>query len=123
MVMRKIIMVIGVLIILEGIAFLIKPGWYRNAAKTFMSERTVYIGPVLKIVFGMLFLVSALSCHIKSIIIALGVLMIAGGITGLILPKAKIISFIEWWTKRSDLVMRIIAIVAIALGGLVMWAA
>ena len=121
--MSKVILIVGVLIILEGITILVKPGWYRNAAKVFMSEKIVYIGPVLKILFGVLFLVSALSCSLPWVIIVLGVLMLAGGITGLILPKAKIISFIEWWTKRSDIVMRMIAIVAIALGGLVMWAA
>ncbi len=121
--MAKVILIVGVLIILEGIAFLVKPGWYRNAAKVFMSERIVYIGPVLKILFGGLFLVSAVPCSQTWVIIVLGVLMLAGGITGLILPKAKIISFIEWWTKRTDTVMRIIAVVAIALGGLVMWAA
>ena len=121
--MSKVITIIGVLIILESIAFLVKPNWYRKAAKVFMSEKIIYLAPVLKILFGGLFLVSALSCSIPWVIIVLGVLMLAGGITGLILPKAKIISFIEWWTRRTDLVMRMIAIVAIAIGGLVMWGA
>ena len=121
--MAKVILIVGVLIILEGITILVKPGWYRNAAKVFMSEKIVYLGPVLKILFGALFLVSAVPCSKTWVVIVLGVLMLAGGITGLILPKAKVISFIEWWTKRTDLVMRLIAIVAIALGALVMWVA
>ena len=121
--MAKVILIVGVLIILEGITILVKPGWYRNAVKVFMSEKIVYLGPVIKILFGGLFLVSALSCRIPWIIIVLGVLALLAGITGLLMPKAKIISFIEWWTKRTDLVMRIIAIVAIALGGLLMWVA
>lgn len=121
--MAKVILIVGVLIILEGITILVKPGWYRNAAKVFASEKIIYLAPVLKILFGGLFLVSALSCSIPWVIIVLGVLTLGGGITGLILPKAKIISFIEWWTRRTDLVMRIIAIVAIALGGLIMWVA
>ena len=121
--MDKVILIIGVLIILEGVTILVKPGWYRKAAKVFMSEKIVYIGPVLKILFGGLFLVSALSCSIPWVLIVLGALTLAAGITGLALPKAKIISFIEWWTRRTDLVMRMIAIAAIALGGLLMWAA
>jgi hypothetical protein len=121
--MNKVIFIVGVLIVIEGVILMARPDWYRKVAGFFASEKTVSIAPVLKIVFGGLFLVSATACKHSWVLIVFGALAIAAGIVGLLVTKEKVITFLNWWQKRSDIAIRALSVFAMAMGGLFMWLA
>ena len=121
--MRTAVFAIGILIILEGILLLLKPIVYTKLTAFFAKGRLMYIAALLKLAFGVFLLVAATSCQQKLIMIILGLIAAGSGVTMMGMPKEKIKKMFQWWALRSNITIRIIAILAIAIGSLIVYAA
>ncbi len=120
--MDKVILVIGIVIILWGIWIVVKPGIVK-AFLTRLKGPLIYVPALLRIAMGILFLVSARDCQYKWIIIAFGVIFFAAGIGMFMIKPAKLKTFFERWANRAPLTIRILGIIAAAIGGLIAYAA
>lgn len=120
--MDKVILVIGIVIILWGIWIVIKPGVIK-AILTHLKGPLVYVPALLRIALGVVFLVSARECQYKWIVIAFGVLFFAAGIGMFMIKTAKLKTFFERWANRAPLTIRILGIIAAAIGGVIAYAA
>ena len=120
--MDKVILVIGIVIVLWGIWIVIKPGVVK-AILTRIKGPLIYVPAILRIVMGVVFLVSARECQFKWIIIAFGILFFAAGIGMFMIKPAKLKAFFERWANRAPLTIRILGIIAAAIGGVIAYAA
>ena len=120
--MEKVILVIGILIGLCGVVALIRPDFYRKALKFFMHGKLVYIAAGLRIVLGVVFLISALSCSIPWIIIIFGILFLAAGITMFAVKLEKLKNMLDWFGQRSPLAIRLFAVIALVIAGIILYA-
>jgi len=121
--MRVAVLVFGILIVLEGILLLVKPQIYNKAAAFFAKGRLMYVAALLKLACGVFLLVSATSCDRKIIMVVLGLIAAGYGVLLFGIDKLKLKKKFEWWSLRPKYVVRIIAILAIAVGGLIIYAA
>ncbi|MBW8015464.1 MAG: hypothetical protein FVQ82_04695 [Planctomycetes bacterium] len=121
--MRVAVLVFGILIVLEGILFLVKPLLYSKVVAFFARGRLMYISALLKIAVGVFLFVAVMSCDRKLIIIILGLIASGTGVTMLGMHKVKLKRMYEWWSLRPKFIIRILAILAIAVGGLIIYAA
>ena len=121
--MDKVILVIGILVVLEGIMFMVRPDWLKKTMQFFLKGKMLYIGAVLRIVLGVVFLVSATSCPQMWVVIALGILFCGAGIGMFLIKLDKLKGLVNWFLQRSLITLRLMMIAAVALGGLIIWTA
>jgi len=121
--MRVAVIVFGILIALEGVLLLVKPQVYGKAAAFFAKGRLMYIAALLKIAIGVFLLIATTSCDRKLIMIILGLIAGGSGVTMLGLNKVKLKKMFEWWSVRPKIVIRIMGILAMTIGGLIIYAA
>lgn len=120
--MNKVILVIGIVIILWGIWIVIKPGVVK-AILTRLRGPLVFVPGLLRIALGVVFLVLARDCRNKWIIMAFGVIFFAAGIGMFMIKLAKLKTFFDRWANRAPLTIRILGIIAAAVGGIIAYAA
>jgi len=121
--MRVAVVVFGILVVLEGVLLLVKPEVYSKAVAILSKGKLVYIAALLKIVVGVFMLVAAMSCNRQMIMIVLGLLAGGTGVTMLGISQIKLKKIFEWWSVRPKFVIRVLGILAMAVGGLIIYAA
>jgi uncharacterized protein YjeT (DUF2065 family) len=121
--MRVAVFVFGILIVLEGVLILVKPQVYAKAAIFFSKARLMYIAALLKIAVGVFLLISMTDCEHKLIITILGLIAAGSGVTMFGMGKGKLKKMFEWWSMRPKFIVRFLGIVAMAIGGLIIYAA
>lgn len=121
--MDKAILVIGIIIILEGILLAARPQWAKKAIRFFCKGRMIYLAGVLRLIIGVLFLVSATDCKHYWVVIVFGILLLVSGVAVFVTKLDKLKDYLNWWDRRSLLILRLLCIIAFAIGGVVAWAA
>ena len=111
----------GVVIVGMGVAFLLKPKLYRQYVAFWEKGRRLYVGAILAILIGVVFLLAATQCRLVGAILALGILSLAKGIILFTLGQEKIKSMLKWWQARSLLALRLMGLIAIAFGALLLY--
>ena len=118
--MFLLVKILGIAMLVEGIIFLLNPKTVKKLASFWMQGKRVMIGAILSLLFGIGFLSIASQCKIPLVLTILGIISLAKGIFLLSLGPDKAKAKISWWTERPDGVMRLIAILAIAMGVLLL---
>lgn len=118
----SVVSIIGLLEILAGVLLIARPDFYRKTLGFFTKGKMMYLAGVVKIAFGVVFLVFARSCVRPWIVITLGLLTLAGGISCYVIRIEKLKRYIGWWQGRSDILLRSLGVVALAIGGVIVWA-
>lgn len=121
--MDKVILVIGLVIIAEGISVIIKPQWILKVARFFTKGLFIYLPGLLRVALGVVFLMSFRDCKIKWLIMTFGIITISSGVLLVIIKPSKLRSIIEWWSKRSLFTIRVMGLLAAILGGVIVYGA
>lgn len=121
--MLIVVRVVGVLIAGVGIIFLLRPKLYRQYMAFWQPGKRLYVGAILAILIGVVFLLAASGCRLVGVILALGILCLVKGVMLFTLGREKIRSLLKWWQARSLLTLRLVALIAIAFGALLIYSA
>ena len=120
--MIMLVRVLGVVIVGMGVAFLLKPKLYKQYVAFWQPGKRLYLGAILSLLIGVILLLAATQCRLVGFILALGILCLAKGVM-LMLRQEKMKSVLKWYQARSLLVLRLIALIAIAFGALLLYSA
>ena len=112
--MLLLIKAIGILIVAMGVVFLVDPEKLRRYVVFWQKNKNVYLGGVLALLFGILFLSAASKCG--WFIPVIGVLSIIKSIFIFALGPGRIKKVINWWIERPASVLRWIALIDLAIG-------
>ncbi len=118
-----VIKIIGIIVIVLGIAYLVKPGIMKWLLEFFKKGSSIYIAGLLRFVLGVVFLLAARECSKPTIIGVLGVLFLLGGFLIFILGPKRTRPILEWWQRKPEWVMRALALLTAAFGVLIIYAA
>ncbi|ADE15088.1 conserved hypothetical protein [Nitrosococcus halophilus Nc 4] len=121
--MIMIVLLIGILITGMGVAVLISPARLRWLLDWFLERKNFYWVAAIRIITGGVFILAAPETRMPTLILTLGVLFIAAGITILFLGKERIDRLAAWWLTQSNSILRLWALAAMAFGGLIIWCA
>ncbi len=119
--MATIIKIIGILIILMAILYFIRPDvmkWLLEFAK---NGKRIYFAALIRFALAIVFLLGAQNCRFPKIIAAFGILFIISGLLIFIIGAEKIRTMLEWYLKQSALFLRILALIALAIGALIIY--
>jgi hypothetical protein len=114
--MDTVIQIVGLVIAAIGIAFMIKPGAMNRIIEFFKKGKRLYIAAPVRLAFAVVFLLGARECKHFWVIFAFGILFLITGIMVLLLGPKRLIPVLEWWLKQPTLLLRLMALIALALG-------
>lgn len=117
------IRLIGICVIALGIIFLLNPNMMKEYMAFWTKGKRIYIGASLSIMIGILLLLSASQCRFFWVIAIAGILALIKGIALFVLGPEKLKTKINWWTKRSAIVLRILAFIVLVIGVLLIYSA
>jgi len=112
-----IVLAIGLIVIVIGLAVLLKPARLKDLLYILLEKDWFRIVAALRVIIGVLFLFAAGGTRSPIFVSVRGILFILAGVLIPILGPARLRSLTSWWMKRRDLVLRLWALVALALGG------
>lgn len=112
---------IAIVIVGMGILFLLSPKITKPFIGFWKQGKRLYIAGILRISFGIIFLLAASECRLVGIIVALGILFLIGGILIFMLGLERLKSILNWLDRRSFLALRFIGLAVIAIGALVLY--
>lgn len=121
--MKIVIQMTGILLVLIAIMYFIKPDIIKRMMEFFKQGRRIYIVGLLRFALAVIFLLGATHCRVRWVIIALGILFMLGGLLVFMLGPNKIRSIIDWWQKQSIFLLRVLALIGLALGAVIIFAA
>jgi uncharacterized protein YjeT (DUF2065 family) len=116
-----IVLAFGLIIIVIGLAILVKPARLKDLLYILLEKDWFRMVAALRVIIGVLFLFAAGGTRSPIFVSVMGVLFILAGVLIPILGPVRLRSLASWWMKRRDLVLRLWALVAVTLGGVLVW--
>jgi len=121
--MDFIVKIIGIVIVAFGIAYLLKPDIMQFLMEFFKEGKRIYFAGLARFVLAIVFLLAARECYITPVIVLFGILFLISGLLIFALGLERVKSIIEWWQKQSILVLRLLALVTLAIGVVIIYSA
>ncbi len=115
-------LVIGLLILVQGLAGLASPDTFVAAVRMFQEPPVIYFAAVVRVAFGVVLVLAAPVSRFPRLLRGLGVLIVVGGaLTPVVgLQFAQVV--LGWWSSGGAWVVRAWAAVALLLGAFILFA-
>jgi len=114
---------IGIVIILIGIVYLLRPNVMKWLIGFFRQGKRIYLAGLIRFALAVVFLVGARECRRFWVVFAFGILFLIGGLLIFILGPEKIKRVLDWWQKQSILLLRVMAVLALVIGAVIIFSA
>ncbi len=121
--MDIVIQSLGIVFAVVGIVYLLKPNVMKWLMGFFKQGKRIYFAGLIRFALAIVFLVGALKCKYPKVIIAFGILFIIGGLLIFVLGPEKIRRILDWYQKQPVLILRVIAVIALAVGLIIIFSA
>lgn len=121
--MIYVIKVIGIIMLVIGVAFFIKPELARKAMDFIKVGKRIYVGAAVRIIIGALLLLSIKASVAPLIPGIIGGVVLLSGIILAIMGPQKTLPIIESWQQKPDSSLRIPATLVTMLGILLIFSA
>lgn len=121
--MIALVKVIGIFITCMGVWELLAPKIMKRMIAYWREGKRIYLGVMLRILFGMIFILSASQARRPQVIATLGALVVTVGILALILSLEKTKAILNWLEKKPDSFLRLAGLLVIAIGALIIYSA
>jgi hypothetical protein len=121
--MRITVFIIGWLIVLEGLLFLMRPELLGPVVRFFNRTFWMYVLSIVRIATAVVFLLGAMQCRIRSVIVGFGILLLTTGFAGLIIKHHMYNAILQWWQERNLTAVRMAAAVVLLIGALITYCA
>lgn len=113
---------IGALICAGGIAATMKPNGIKRVIDFIAVGRRFWPIASIKVVIGVLFLVVAQGCRLPWVIGTLGGLLAGGSLLAMTMDPASIQKLMQWEQKQPLWVYRAWGVLAVLVGGVILYA-
>ena len=121
--MAILVRIIGIILVLTAVIYFVKPAIMRRLLGFFKYGNRIYIAGVIRLALAIIFLLAARECDLTWIIVIFGILFLLGGLLIFTLGNKRITPILEWYEKQTDLLLRILVLIVLAIGALIIYAA
>ena len=121
--MDIVIKILGILFCIIGIVYFLKPNVMKWLMEFFKQGKRIYFSGLIRFALAIVFFVGARECKHPWVIFAFGLLFIIGGLLVFALGPEKIRRILDWYQKQPVLILRIIAVIALAVGLVIIFSA
>jgi uncharacterized protein YjeT (DUF2065 family) len=117
------IKIIGIVFVSIAIVFLVKPSVLKAMMEFFKKGKRIYIAALIRFALAIVFLLAARECDITWVIVTFGVIFLISGLLIFMLGPEKFRTLIDWYLKQSALLLRVAAVISLAIGAIIIYAA
>lgn len=121
--MVALVKLVGIVMVAAGVVYLVKPAIMERVMHFWVRGKRAYLGGVLSILVGIIFLFAASRCTLPWVVFVMGVLSLIKGVLAFALGPKKIAPLAEKFAKGSVTTLRVMAIIALSLGVLLIYSA
>ena len=121
--MDVVVKIIGILFICIAVVYLLKPTVMKWFIGFFKKGKRIYFAGLIRFALAVVFLLAARECKNFWVIFAFGILFIISGLLIFVLGPKKVSSILDWYQKQSLLLLRLIALIVLAIGAVIIYAA
>ena len=119
--MNIVIIAIGILIMLMGILYIIKPGILKKLMEFFKKGNRIYFAGLLRFVLAIIFLLGARESDTPIVITAFGIIFIISGLLVFMMGAKRTSNMLEWYLKQPASVLRLVASIALISGAVIVY--
>jgi len=121
--MSLVVKILGVVIACIGLLYLLKPLLPGQLLEFFKKGKRLYLVAVIRFALAVVFLLAARECRVPWLVIVFGVLLLISGALVLIIGPDRLRPMMNWFQKQSTVFVRLMGLVAIAMGAILLYAA
>jgi uncharacterized protein YjeT (DUF2065 family) len=121
--MAFIIKGLGIVFVFVGILHLLKPDIAKRIMGFFKKGKRVYFVGLIRFALAVVFLLGARECDIKWVIVLFGILFIISGLITFMLGPRRAGPILDWFQRQSNIVVRLIAVIILAVGVIIIYSA
>lgn len=121
--MNTIIKIIGIFIVSMGLVYLTRPETPKAIMRFFIKGSRLYFAAILRFALAIFFFLGARECDLVWVIIVFGLIMLLSGLLIFMLGLKKSKEIINWFEKQPLFMQRILAIIVLAVGLIIVYAA
>lgn len=113
---------IGLWIVGMGLFFLMRPEKMRAVIGFWRQGKRIYYAGGIRVILGSYFILIASQCRWTVMMIAIGILFVAGGISIFVMGPERAQKLLGWVADQKDFFFQTAAAVIIAFGALLLYA-
>jgi len=121
--MVTLIKILAVAMMLIAVVYLSRPGFMRGVMEFFRQGWRIYFAAAIRLILAVIFLLAASQCRHPRIVAAFGIIFLISAVIIFIISAGKIRAVLDGLLKQPPFVLRIIALVPLAVGALLLYAA
>lgn len=121
--MIMLIKLIGILIFCMGIFMMVRPEVARKMISFWLRGKNLYLGGIIRLVLGILFLIAAYSARLPGLMFVIGFLALIGGILIFALGLDRTKAMVNRFKQLPDPVLRLMMLLVLVFGALIVYAA
>ena len=114
---------LGILFVLMGIAYFLRPDIIKRLMGFFKKGKRIYFAGLIRFALAIIFFVAARECEYPWIIFASGIIFLVGGLLIFMLGPEKIRRILDWYGEQPALIFRVIALIVLAFGTIIIFSA
>jgi uncharacterized protein YjeT (DUF2065 family) len=121
--MDTVIKIIGIVIVAMAVLLLVRPDVMKRLLEFFKKGKRLYIPAVIRLALAIVFLLSARECDITWVIVVLGIVFLLSALLIFVLGPDKLRPMMDWYQRQSLILLRIIAVIPLAIGAIIIYCA
>ncbi len=121
--MDTVIKIIGIVIVSIAVVYLLKPAVMKCLIEFFSQGRRIYFAGLMRFALAIVFLLGARECDITWVIITFGILFLISGLLIFTMGLERIKAILGWYQKQPVLILRVLALIALAIGTVIIYCA
>ncbi len=121
--MDTVVKIIGVVFVIMGILYLLKPDIAKGLMEFFIRGKRIYFAGLIRFALAIIFLLGARECDVTWVITTFGILFIISGLLVFILGPEKFRPMMEWYKSQPAFILRVISVIVLAVGAVIVYSA
>jgi hypothetical protein len=121
--MDAVVKIVGIVIVLLAVLFLLKPDITKHLLGFFRRGKRIYLAAVVRLIMAIVFLLAARECDITWVIVVFGVLFLISGLLIFMIGAERIKPMLDWFQNKSPVVIRLVAVIILAVGAIIIYSA
>jgi hypothetical protein len=114
--MARLALLVGMLIVAEGILGIAAPDPFLKAVRSFQTTPVIYLAAAIRLVFGVVLVRAAPTSRAPRVLRVFGYLMVIGGLLTPFVGGQAARVILDWWSAGGPGLVRVWAAAAAALG-------
>lgn len=121
--MSLLVKIVGIAIVIMGITFFVNTQLIAQVLNYIKEGKRIYGAGVVRIVIGVILLVSAAQCRLTWAIVVIGLLLVVAGAAVFVLGLDKCRGFIDKFQAKPANVLRMMMLIPVVIGVLIILSA